>query len=638
MATYNITGPDGNAYSVTAPDGASQDAVLAYVKANAGKAGANPAIKPAQGRDLGAVWSGLRNTADAATMGLVEPAQAALAVGINRLAGGYKTYDQVRQEMAAEETATDTAHPYAALGGTVAGALSGGAAIGKMLPAALAGGRSISGIKDILRAAGIGGVMGGVSGGVQGYAETGDTGAAATGAVAGAETGAVLGPATEIVAPRLLPAGAKAMKMFAKIIDEPPEVIQQAIDNFRLGTSPTGNPAHGRTPMMAEIMSLKQQGAIRDLARGHPNLASPLAEAAQAQTPVMQDSLGKVIGKPIAGVSAPTAASDALADSYTRLPADGTPEAMDAWVKNEGDKQFKALHGQSVTLAPDEVEQLKTIMNDTPLGRATQREALDRLDTGTLELDHADALRKKLTLAASKDPAGPFYEDKQWLEGLLSGKSPEYAQAVSDYAHRAQLAEGVALGQKVAGSDPTGFSASVTTARPDVRTGVPIGARSAMLSDTFDPKGVASFAEGQAHDTRMQEATRTALGSQAQQNIQRVAATESGARASLRGSAPPSVGVEEDNSPAQAMHALAAVTYSNPGIISYHLSHLMKGESMSPKVAAIVGKYLTDPAMTKQAYNILKRAGAQDADIMRFAAGVAAAGGGTVGRGVVKGQ
>lgn len=36
MPNYKVTGPDGRVYRVTAPEGATQDDVLAYVQQNAG--------------------------------------------------------------------------------------------------------------------------------------------------------------------------------------------------------------------------------------------------------------------------------------------------------------------------------------------------------------------------------------------------------------------------------------------------------------------------------------------------------------------------------------------------------------------------------------------------------------------------
>jgi hypothetical protein len=46
MPKYRITAPDGKTYEVNAPDGASQDDVLAYVKQNYQQAASSAAPSP----------------------------------------------------------------------------------------------------------------------------------------------------------------------------------------------------------------------------------------------------------------------------------------------------------------------------------------------------------------------------------------------------------------------------------------------------------------------------------------------------------------------------------------------------------------------------------------------------------------
>jgi hypothetical protein len=68
MAKYRITGPDGGTYEVTAPDGASEAEVLAYVQKNAGASPAPAASKP-EPSVLDSVKQGLGNLTAGAVRG-----------------------------------------------------------------------------------------------------------------------------------------------------------------------------------------------------------------------------------------------------------------------------------------------------------------------------------------------------------------------------------------------------------------------------------------------------------------------------------------------------------------------------------------------------------------------------------------
>lgn len=84
MPTFVVTAPDGKEYEVTAPEGATQEQVLAYVQANAGK----PAAEP---RSLGSeILRQVGLTARAGVTGVTAlPALLAepIAAGVNALAG-----------------------------------------------------------------------------------------------------------------------------------------------------------------------------------------------------------------------------------------------------------------------------------------------------------------------------------------------------------------------------------------------------------------------------------------------------------------------------------------------------------------------------------------------------------------------
>ena len=107
MPQFVVTGPDGKKYKVAAPEGASQDDVMAYVQKNAGAGEHDPQRQeqPAPptafaGKDFsenGATWDGLQNFAHGAVQGLGDEIKAGVAAVKESFTGGLpieKAYDQ----------------------------------------------------------------------------------------------------------------------------------------------------------------------------------------------------------------------------------------------------------------------------------------------------------------------------------------------------------------------------------------------------------------------------------------------------------------------------------------------------------------------------------------------------------------
>lgn len=89
MPKYQVTGPDGATYEVEAPEGASEQDVMAYVQSNAGKEKSAP---PASRGPLGAVDDTMRSLASGMTFGFGDEIAAGLgaATGIGGKFGDYR--------------------------------------------------------------------------------------------------------------------------------------------------------------------------------------------------------------------------------------------------------------------------------------------------------------------------------------------------------------------------------------------------------------------------------------------------------------------------------------------------------------------------------------------------------------------
>jgi hypothetical protein len=129
MAQFRVTGPDGKTYNVTAPDGASQDDVMARVKGHT-DAPRNTA--------LGALDAGVRGAADMASFGLADKISAAgnAILPLDRLSGrkvesvwdGKSFGDAFRSNLDSEQAldaADSSVNPAARLTGQVVGGLVG---------------------------------------------------------------------------------------------------------------------------------------------------------------------------------------------------------------------------------------------------------------------------------------------------------------------------------------------------------------------------------------------------------------------------------------------------------------------------------------------------------------------------------
>ena len=138
MPTYEIKSPQGDIFEINAPEGASQEEIMAYATANMPQSPATSGFLDsvrglAQGSGgIGAAWEGIKN---GATFGLGDELQAGIAAYtsapfVEGLSVG-DAYDQALSGLRQENQQAQINSPLAYLGGNVAGTLATGAGIAR---------------------------------------------------------------------------------------------------------------------------------------------------------------------------------------------------------------------------------------------------------------------------------------------------------------------------------------------------------------------------------------------------------------------------------------------------------------------------------------------------------------------------
>lgn len=232
MPKYRITGPDGGTYEVTAPDGASEQDVLAYVQRNAGmvkaeapemKPSTPPPISPRQAEDESmAKYEDYKNSPEAtlqsapkwirvplqtlrdsvtgigqgATANFADEIQGVLGTPLEMIKNGTLdvggSYDKALEKARANQKVAETRSPIANTVGQVAGGMAAG---GKAQQSGLT---FLNAAKPTMTSMAIrGGLEGAGYGGLYGFGKGEGTedrvNQAVTGAGLGAATGGVLG-------------------------------------------------------------------------------------------------------------------------------------------------------------------------------------------------------------------------------------------------------------------------------------------------------------------------------------------------------------------------------------------------------------------------------------------------------------
>lgn len=658
MATYQVTAPDGHVLKIDAPDGTSQDQVLAYVQQNYKPPTPQPSAQDrasaageAAGQEKSGFSASVQGMADSGTLGLSNYVNAIARYAGQRLTG-VQNPDDYSTDLAyarGESKGVAAAHPYANIGGQITGTLLGAGAItnGVKLAAKVApairtvadaiGFQPAQAARNILRAAGIGVTAGGIQAG----SDTGwDPGQTTTGVAFGAGAG-IVGLAAGPVVRKLLPASAKANAMLAKIIGEDPATIEAARNNFKAATTSPTNP-NGTDMPMAALMSLKQQGALRDLANANPDVGLALSNAHDDVSAARPDRMADVL------------------EGLMGAPQD--VNTLNTHVNTQMTAAMKPIRGQSVTVDKNDLTHLLdpdaygSLRANSPLkGKLSDVEQAvsQNGSDNSLTVDDIDNLRQAIRgrRAAAANPNNAAHNPHTANElgdlmdnvtNIATRQVPDYGAALDEYRSGQNYIDAFehGLAGKSAGeADTPTLRAALMTAHG--AQGHSAGVATRLISGAGDSERGANMTAVDLTQRGMQRLVGQTQSAPAAAGAAQLGTAETRAEQSLNAVAPSSIRPNDETSPQALLHGIAAATYHSPAGVAVHASRFLQalsGLKGSPATQKVVARYLTDPSMSSQAYNIMRKAGNTDADIRRFATGLSASLGSAAGETTSRGQ
>lgn len=618
--------PDGGVAQF--PDGTPPEAIQNAMRQKFGG--------PARASDKGGVVAAVHGAIDTASFGLFDKAAPYIGAALTG-----ESVDQARGEIQGNESATSDAHPVASIAGDIAGVglgggvLSAGLKLAKGIPvagrvaeavdSALAA-RKGQGVRNVARAATAGAAFSAAD--AAGHGGNADDVLLAT--AAGAITGPIAGKVITSALKAVSPAAQKAMRLLADKIGEKPEVLQNAFVNFKQQT--------GRNPTMAELVGLKTQGELRQVAADNPTVGAAMQGAQDSADAGRAASLPQrvqQIGGSTTDISTlsqarkatMTAAMNPIRDTKVPVNEDDLGLLMDRRVR------------AATNADPVLQRKINAVMQDLAFNPKGVSERLT--------VNDFDAIRKSLrgrqtvyanTMSPSHNPhtAESYGNLADNIAQIAIDTEPGYGDALEQFGRDSDFIKGFKHGNsgKLVGEAERPDLISALN-RPEGAQGHAVGVVSRLVKQAGDSEaGATAVARQLAQDGGLHGALQEALGSGAASRLQTVGRTEAGGARALgnvvSGGAPRAETTESNVM--HAAHAAAAVTYHSPTAIGYHVSRIFGGKlKLSPLVQQKVAQYLADPKMTQQGINLLRRAGASNEDLRRLATSIAASTGAAVG-------
>lgn len=644
---------------------------------------AAPKAPSGDGGYLDMAGTTLRNAADSATFGAINPMAAFIASGLSRVIPGVQSmsYAEARQRMQQQQQEANNRNPGSALVGQIGGSLVGGLGLAK---GAMAASRAIGGTTAALAegaastmmpqaAEGVGRTvgrmaLGGAAGGVaEGLAQEGvrateagvnkvigdgdvdlrsstpisDTfGNAAGGALGGAAFGAVAKPVGNAImgavntgrkvlgSPDYLPQG---FKLMARKLGIDPDTMSAARNEYR-------NLSYGQEPSIAQIMDMRQQGVLRDIAAGRAKTSQTFADAADdganALPGQVRGLVDDVIGRPRTA-SELEGVRDAPAKAFMDPIRESNASSMIRRNEFNGlmrDRFFsRVLRSDNPNVARDFAklqEQFGENPNWTGIRNGMSTDTLDRM--------------RSVFANPSRPWSRAELPDAQrivgQLERIIERTHPGYkASVVDDYAAGARRLEGFEDGRAL--KTPTDSNgASIRTG--EAQEGYGEGVASHIYESAGKREGALRAAES-ISAPNMQEALGSAYGAPVAQDLGRGAQVLARGQRSLEAIAPSRIaGDVAEHGNEAAVDAGAAVvkgalghglgaTYSATRAIKGSLSSKIPDEAVDRIAKMMVSR---DPNTIAQAERLLRRAGADD-EIVNTIRQAAIAGGGAYGGG-----
>jgi|GEM_PF-4552753 len=632
MPNYQVSAPDGTNYQVTAPDGATQDQVMQYVQQqHAAKAPAPSGQSPEELANAAGIEAGKNETGVVA--GAAQAARQYLPFGLGDTVGAGARY--LGQRMMAVQNPdsykTDVAYtrgqsqgeaegsPTAAtLGGTLGG-VGQAVAMTPLLKAAMPFKAALalkagSKIANAARLAATGAVAGGEYGAVTGLvhgqndgADAGDTaadvgagsaqGAAAgiPGAALGAAGGATvargatalsdvmggMGAGTALKKAVFSDAGTKSIALLAKSFGVSPADMQTVYSKFL-------NDA-GRMPSLGELTDLYNRGEIARMVGKNPNLGAAVTAAANDSATALPGRMNQAVENSLGN-------GEDQADLVKFR--DSTMDAAMAPIKQD-----------KIPLTPEEVEFMRgKVLPNAGVSQLGRRELHQSLDEGHMTVENADVLRRGLNKIASARPGEGHADLANGIEQMARDSSPEYSDALDQFANDSNYIDGHAHGLTGATEGQTkdaGLIAALAT--PDGKAGYQSGITTRLANNAFDSE---TGAAGVARDVAGQSGTAANLGETFRpvqvDALRDAAGAETRAAESL--DAISSTTPKPKDRLNMQQTGLAMVSHSPAGKV-LHLLKAIPGLGMSDGVAQKTAQYLTDPRMAQQGINLMAKHG-----------------------------
>lgn len=603
--------------------------------------------------------AGLVGATDAATFGAAGPVAAFLASTASKFSDNPVTYAQARQRQADYMRQLEEENWWSYNAGKAAGSVAGGLGIAK---GAMAGAKALAGAGGAAGAVGEGAVnalnyaapvagagvkantarmaaAGAGSGlgtnlaeqGVKGIeAATTDvderpdsalwdaTKATAGGAVAGPLVGgAIAGIGKAAVKARDVVTGDKlggGWRFIARKLGVDPDTAKIAMDDVERLT--------GQKASIAQIMDMKQQGVLADIAASKPSAGVAFRNAADEATEALPQQTRDLLRGPLG-----TPRNAGEMEMATRAPAD----RFMADVRQRGD---------SISLTPQEAKGLGSrdfiaATRDLP-PELRSRVAGALQGQNELSTHELDIVRQHVGAWADSTPgarnaAAPI---RDRLMALAERSSPGYGAQTVRATEAGKLREtGYTAGQGLESN--TGVSGATMRAGPELE-----GYGEGAARRVWDTAGQGPQSAGRALDElssspNMQDALSSAYGrAPAGVVIEGARALRSGQQA-LENIAPPRIRTPDDTGAvADVASAGIAMAHGSPASKMFRAVKALGNISIPDEAAGKIAGMLTssNPAQVKAAMGALRRAGADDAAVNALMAAAARTGGMRAGR------
>lgn len=589
MTTYQVQDPQGKVHEFEGPAGATPQQILQVAQRQFGQTQAAAPSEQDVARQAGITAGQNENPVTAA---ISQAARQGTFGGQNYVNAGSRWLGQ-RLTGVDKPDSFDTdlrysrgisegevqGHPLASTVGGAAGAVMAGGAAGTSLKgtrfAGLLAAKQGQKVANVAKAAATGATVGGATALANGDSLPDAARTAAFSAVAAP----VVGKAAGFTISKLQPAAARAMQTLAGTLGETPQILQNAYQSFQQLT--------GRIPSMAELVGLKSQGTLRDLAKANPTISQAAMTAADLGGQPLHEQLGALNAQ---GASMPQTARSLTELRDTEMDAHmTTPHPQSGQTLNDtkvGDTHGLLLDPRiEYALRPNTAinARIAAASNNNP---AFANTVLDRAQNNNATIGDVEVIRKSLRDMQSqlmrpnagsmhaRDPllAKEFGDLAQKVEGLGVGTDKDYGLALDNYRAGSQYVD----------SFQHGLNGKAINDVP---------ADDKMLQKSLQSvAGQRGYQHGNALNTATQALNSIAPGHVAQPT------DAVGARHIAQGAAAVSTGGIN-----MVIHGLRALP--------------VVGDRLPESVQRIIANQLFNPRTTQQGINNLSRAGVQAKDM-----------------------